>query len=539
MLAAAAHLYGLGGGFISDDWPMLVDNRRLAAPNALWNFFTQGVWANTALELESKNAWRPLHLLWLWAGNRLFGPSALAFHIGNLVLHLANALLLLALIRRLAPHLPMAGAVLGAAFFALHPATTESVAWISGVTDPLMSLFLLASLLTYLAWREDGQAWKLAAFLLLFAGGLLCKETAAAFPLVLLLHEVLLAPKDGRRRATMGLGLAFALLAAYLFLRSLVIADAAPSVLAADRLARLGEFFLAALKQALIPWPTPFYFSYPPEGLAGPATLGPGLAGLTGLALLAWRRPATRFPLGLALLFLLPPLGVAFHATGSFSSRFLYLPLAGLGMALCLVLPRRALALILIPLAGLTPLAGADWRDEGVFFAKVIRDNPAGGAGWSGLGKFQLRQGREEEALATYREAGKAILDPKDRASLIEARGFLLGRKGRTQESLDAYALLLDLPGFEAIGQIGIGNNLWMAGRGSEALAAYVKALLIDPDHPQALFNAGRLAQSLGRRDEAFAFFSRLVLLPPSPMLDAKALAHARAYLKRGENEQP
>jgi tetratricopeptide (TPR) repeat protein len=539
LVTAAAHLYGLGGGFISDDGPMLAANPRLAQSGAIWDFFTKGVWANTALELESKNAWRPIHLLWLWAGNRLFGPSALAFHLGNLVLHIANALLLLALFRRLVPALPLISACLGAAVFALHPAITESVAWISGVTDPLMSLFLLASFLAYLDWRDGGGWLALAISLFLFAGGLLCKETAAVWPLVLLLHETLLGAKEGRRRALAGLALFLLLLGLYLILRSSVLIAAAPADLSLSRLPRLFEFLLAALRQALIPWPVPFYFSSPPQGMGGPLSAGAGLAALSGLGVLAWRFPGARFPLAFALLLLLPPLGIAFHDRGAFAARFLYLPLAGLGMALAICLPARILAGLLIPLAFLTPLAAADWRDEGVFFAKVLKDNPADASGWSGLAKFQLRNGREEDALATYKKAAEAVEPPQAKASLIEARALLLGRKGRAQESIEAYSALLDMAGYEAIGQIGIGNNLWMSKRGGEAMAAYMKALLIDPDNHEALFNAGRLAQSLGRAEEARAFFSRLVLLPPSPMLDAKALAHARAYVGRGESERP
>ena len=46
--------------------------------------------------------------------------------------------------------------LLAALIFGLHPAHIEAVAWISGVTEPLLGIFLIASFLAYVQSRAEG-----------------------------------------------------------------------------------------------------------------------------------------------------------------------------------------------------------------------------------------------------------------------------------------------------------------------------------------------------------------------------------------------
>jgi 4-amino-4-deoxy-L-arabinose transferase-like glycosyltransferase len=62
--------------------------------------------------------------------------------------------------------------------FALHPVHIESVAWVSGVTDPLLAIFLLGSFLAYLQFREGNRWGWMGLALAFFVLGLLEKETA-------------------------------------------------------------------------------------------------------------------------------------------------------------------------------------------------------------------------------------------------------------------------------------------------------------------------------------------------------------------------
>jgi tetratricopeptide (TPR) repeat protein len=75
-------------------------------------------------------------------------------------------------------------------FFAVHPAHAESVAWVSGVTDPLMTLLLLPAFYFYLRFRKRGAKYLLGCALGFFFLALLSKETAIALPVVVLYCEL-------------------------------------------------------------------------------------------------------------------------------------------------------------------------------------------------------------------------------------------------------------------------------------------------------------------------------------------------------------
>jgi tetratricopeptide (TPR) repeat protein len=95
-------------------------------------------------------------------------------------------------------------AAVAAGLFAVHPVHVESVAWISGVTDPLAALFLLPAFYCYLRYRKGGRPALIAASLVLYLFALWSKETAVAMTLVVgyceLFHFTETAPL--RRRIT-------------------------------------------------------------------------------------------------------------------------------------------------------------------------------------------------------------------------------------------------------------------------------------------------------------------------------------------------
>ena len=84
------------------------------------------VWAFTTGQASN---WYPLTWLSHMTDCQLFGLNAGLHHWTSLLLHLANALLLLVLFRRMTGEFWRSAFV--AALFALHPLHVESVAWIA------------------------------------------------------------------------------------------------------------------------------------------------------------------------------------------------------------------------------------------------------------------------------------------------------------------------------------------------------------------------------------------------------------------------
>jgi tetratricopeptide (TPR) repeat protein len=131
----------------------------------------------------------------------IVGISPWGWHLINLLIHTACTILVFIVLRELARDEKLAA--VASAFFAVHPAHAESVAWVSGITDPLMCLFLLPAFYFYLRFRRNGQKYLIAVVLLLYAGALFCKETALSLPLIVAWCE-LFQFGEGRFRSRIG-----------------------------------------------------------------------------------------------------------------------------------------------------------------------------------------------------------------------------------------------------------------------------------------------------------------------------------------------
>lgn len=126
------------------------------------------------------------------------GWGPFGFHLFNLLVHLANAMLVWWLARWLfsrcgspAPGWQPAAALIAALLFALHPVQTEAVTYISGRSTSLMCMFYLASLASYVHGRERGRgAWLYAVSPVLFLLAVATKEVAITLPAALLLWEM-------------------------------------------------------------------------------------------------------------------------------------------------------------------------------------------------------------------------------------------------------------------------------------------------------------------------------------------------------------
>jgi hypothetical protein len=88
----------------------------------------------------------------------------------------------------------MGAAAIASIVFGLHPAHIEGVAWVCGVSEPLMAMFLIGSFLCYLRYRDENtgrrKLWLLASLVL--AGlAVFEKETAVILPVLVFAYEVI------------------------------------------------------------------------------------------------------------------------------------------------------------------------------------------------------------------------------------------------------------------------------------------------------------------------------------------------------------
>ena len=188
LITVAVYLPALPASFQFDDWQVIVNDQRVESLSA-WRQSMPGIRALLKLS---------------YALNHELGGGVSAFRAVNILLHAMNAALLFMLTRRLAMMLSKisgdAATTVGATTalaFALHPAQTESVTYISGRSNALATLCILTALLIWLKGREKKSGlWLPLLAATAFVAAIASKETAAALPLAMLLC---LAAEPGRR----------------------------------------------------------------------------------------------------------------------------------------------------------------------------------------------------------------------------------------------------------------------------------------------------------------------------------------------------
>ena len=158
----------------------------------MWTTFYQGNWT-------------PLSWLSLAVNDRFFGPEPWSFHMGNLLLHLFNTLLVFLLSRKIlgltngtgfqgpeSGQNTLAASSLTALIFGIHPFHVEPVAWATDRLDLLCAFFYFLSLSFYLDFMAGNRRrWRsYLAALGFFLLALMSKSMAVTLPVVLLVLDV-------------------------------------------------------------------------------------------------------------------------------------------------------------------------------------------------------------------------------------------------------------------------------------------------------------------------------------------------------------
>lgn len=140
---------------------------------------------------------RPLSSLSYFIDYQIWFLNPVGYHLVNIAIHALNAYLVgvlsLLLLRRFVPTADKVGLLsLGAGIlFLISPSHCKAVNWIPARPNLMVTFFLLSSFITYIHYREKKKPLLLLASMALFVCGLLSKESAATFPLVLIGYEIL------------------------------------------------------------------------------------------------------------------------------------------------------------------------------------------------------------------------------------------------------------------------------------------------------------------------------------------------------------
>jgi len=460
-----------------------------------------------------------------------FGLSPEPYHIIQILLHLCVCLLLFACIR---DWIGSTAALFATALFAVHPIHVESLAWISGLKDPLFSSFLLLSILLYGRYRRGGRqrlVWYPLSLVCL-ALSLACKSFGVVLPGLLLLVD--LAFFTRRRIRDMVLDkIPYALVVLAALSQMVVVARANKVIIAypggspCSGLLTMTTVFARYLGKLLAPVRLSARYVITP-------ILNPGdPAFLFSLTLIVslWVAAAavfsrTRVPifaLGWITLCLLPVMNLI-PIPIEMADRYLYFPSVGFCVLCGFLLDslarrtagrRPAIGVAVALSAGFALLshqANAVWKNDVTLWSNVLRWAPGFYIGHNHLAAAYLRQGDNSRAREHLERS--LALNPGHAKSHFNL-GELFRREDAPRQAELAFRRALELePGY-AKALNGLGSLLLDQRQYDLARAYFADAAGADPSSWTAHRNLAMACAALGDANCAISHMEAAINLRP------------------------
>lgn len=423
VLALAVYLNSLGGDFVWDDRPLIVNDYMIKSFDHLDHLFTNDFFFRDQNDL-AYGYYRPVTTLTYVLDYALHADQPFGFHLTNALLHAICSVLVVLLLRRLGFD-PLTTAI-GGALFAVHPIHTESVAWIAGRTDLMAFALTSSAMLLHLASRDPGleplgRRLRTGGAAVALALALLAKEMAIVLiPWLALVHLVLRRERWTRTLRALAPSLAVAL--AYLIWRFAVIEIPTPGQHethgAGAALATLAPTLVRYVGWVILPVDQSAYVQHPYVTSVLDPRFVPSLLALAAVALLTWKRarssPTVLFAVLAAAVSFAPIVNLVRVAGPDdmgaiMAERFAYFPSLWLVVLLAtgaVALLRRAgerrvaqaavwaaVVVVLASLSVATVLRNRVWRSEPVLFEDALAHAPDAALIWGNLANYHLRVG--------------------------------------------------------------------------------------------------------------------------------------------------
>jgi Flp pilus assembly protein TadD len=501
-------------------------------------------WAFTAFHTAN---WHPLTWLSHMLDVELFGMAPGPHHLVNAALHSCNSVLLFLLLSGMTGALWRSAAA--AAVFAVHPLHVESVAWVSERKDLLCALFFLLSIAAHVRYARRGGSVRYLGLVLAFSLALLSKPMAVTLPFVLLLLDFWPLGRMALGQEAPGASRGFApvplrrLLLEKVPLLAMSAASSAVTWIAQEqggavaiavpfgvRAANAGVSYVAYLWKTV--WPSglaPFY-PYPTidrQGMllrqaSGAVLL---LAGVTGAALRTARRAPFLCTGWLWYLgMLVPVIGLLQVGSQAMADRYMYLPLAGVALAVAWGMPallpsfryRNALlgtaaGAAVLSLAAATFFQARYWKDTATLFSHALLVTENNWMAHGILGSLAFREGNLVEAESRLRESMRIRPEP---VAMVQMGNILLAKE-RAAEAEALYRNAIRIRPSEAMAHYNLGLLLAKRDHAREAIAEYHEALHHSPDDFRILTSLGTALLRTGNLPEAVRRYREAHRLSP------------------------
>lgn len=527
------------GPFIFDDEIAIVENPYLRHLWPPWRLLASTV--------------RPLTDVSFAINYALGGLDVFGYHVVNLTIHIAAALVLFGIVRRtllsarlrnrygqVAQGLALAVALV----WLVHPLHTQVVTYIAQRAESLMGLCYLLTLYSIIraATSPHPSGWYVAA-VTWCAVGMGSKPVMVTAPLVVLLYDRIFVSGSFNEAIHKRRGLYGGLAASWGFLALAVFVLGTPQLI--EPTAGFLVKGLTPLEYAqtqpgvllhylrLAVWPHPLVLDYVwpvarTMHAIVPQTLVVG--GLLLATLWALRvRPELGF-WGAWFFLILAPSSSLIPIADRMVEHRMYLPLVAVVVLLVLGTQaslrrllggqerlRRGLSGLLVlgvvtTLGTLTIQRNQDYRTAVTIWQDTVAKRPHNPRAHVNLGNALVKQGAFDEAMISYTNALRMKRDYEEAHLNL---GIALSRQGKFKEAIAYYVEAIRLRPHYAEAHNGLGHALLMEGELAEAIAHFSEAIRLKPEYAEAHSNLGVALAREGKPLEAIAHYAKAVWLKP------------------------
>ncbi len=493
--------------------------------------------------------WHPLTWLSFMLDYQLYGLDSGGFHVTNLLLHVASAVLLFLAFTQMTHSVWPSAFV--ACLFAVHPLSVESVAWVAERKNVLCIFFWMFTLWTYARYVQRPGVQRYLAVLFTFTLGLMAKSMIITLPFLLLILDywplgrlsfsksvkIEKYKKNRRQESLVKLvseKFVLIIIAAVFVILTLLAEHKWGVVKSFDMYPlriRIGNAMVSYVNYiGKIFWPVNLSVFYPhPENALNYRLVFAAIGVLIGITVLIFSTGRSRRWLIVGWLWffvtLLPVIGLIQIGLHAMADRYAYGTIIGIFIIVAWqspklfsrfrnIKPAIAIAgcLVIFVLAGLTRVQVGYWKDSITLFSHAAKVTSNNYWAHNNIGVTLVEHGQIYQAIGHYK---KALEIEPNNSMILNNMGTALANAGQVGEAILRYKQAIRSQPLDWNSRNNLGVAFLNQNQIEQAIVNFRQAVKLKPGYVEAHNNWGIALASNGRIDEAIIQFKKVVQLDP------------------------